>query len=355
MSGLLLSEQLVMAGIDVEVFATTANGKDELPVTPNQPVKVDGVTVTYFKRLTKDHTHYSPALIEALKARAREFDLVHIHAWWNLPSVISCSVALKRNVPVLLSPRGTLSDYSFGNRNSFVKSLIHNLLGKKLLKKCHFHVTSQNEYEAIANLVRPKSVYLVENFIQLPPRRSLSLHKPSVILRLLFLSRIEAKKGLDILINALKFITIPYRLTVAGDGDKVYIETLKTLAAENGVSNNIDWVGFYGEEKFELINEHDLFILPSHNENFGNVVIESLSVGTPVLISNKVGLADYVSKKNLGWICETETESVADSINAIANNKKDLERIRQEAPAIIYEDFEPANLVEKYTGMYNKI
>ncbi|HTE01349.1 MAG TPA: hypothetical protein VK668_18815, partial [Mucilaginibacter sp.] len=57
-----LSEQMVKAGCIVEVFTTTANGPVELPVVPDKQTNIDGVPVTYFKRLTKDHSHFSPAL-----------------------------------------------------------------------------------------------------------------------------------------------------------------------------------------------------------------------------------------------------------------------------------------------------
>ncbi|MEO6633403.1 MAG: hypothetical protein ABIN13_16815, partial [Mucilaginibacter sp.] len=81
MSVSMLAEQLVKADIQTEAYATTANGKTELPVTPNKPVTVDGVTVTYFKRLTKDHSHFSPALLRQLWKQVKRFDVVHIHAW----------------------------------------------------------------------------------------------------------------------------------------------------------------------------------------------------------------------------------------------------------------------------------
>jgi glycosyltransferase involved in cell wall biosynthesis len=356
MSVSMLSEQLVKAGIDARVFATTANGKDELPVNPGQPVNVDGVTVQYFKRLTKDHSHYSPALLKALRKGAGSFDVIHIHAWWNLVSLFSCMIALKRKVPVILSPRGTLSPYSFKNKSIGVKWVIHQLFGKRLLNKCHIHVTSLREKEAIEKLIHPKSITVLPNFVKLSDKPISSAIKPSPVFRLLFFSRIEEKKGLDILINALPMLTIPYSLTIAGNGNENYIASLKTMAIDNGVTDKITWAGFHNEDKFDLLYAHDLFVLPSYDENFGNTVIESLSVGTPVLISGQVGLADYVKQNNLGWLCQTSPESVSSAINDIAqNNIAGLNRIRQDAPAVIDNDFNDDNLVKRYISMYNQL
>jgi glycosyltransferase involved in cell wall biosynthesis len=136
-------------------------------------------------------------------------------------------------------------------------------------------------------------------------------------LKIIFFSRIEEKKGLNILLNALKDIAMPYRLTVAGDGDATYVNSLKNLAQKNNIDAFVDWVGFQGEHKFELLHQHDLFVLPSYDENFGNVIIESLSVGS--------------------------------------TQQDELSRIRKEAPDKIMKDFDANNLVKKYIDLYNKI
>ncbi|GGH15200.1 XrtY-associated glycosyltransferase XYAG1 [Mucilaginibacter phyllosphaerae] len=353
MSASMLCEQLNQAGTAVEVFATTANGAGELPVTANLPVKVDGVTVTYFKRITKDHTHFSPALFNDLRKRAHEFDLIHIHAWWNLVSVFSAVIAQSKGIPLIISPRGTLSDYSFLNKNSGVKGLIHKLLGKKLLAKSHIHVTSKREEESIKKLVKPLSIISIPNFVK--PGNTLIKKQPAGgLLKLLFFSRIEPKKGLDILLHALAFVTIPFHLTIAGDGDKEYTDALKALVTNPALSSKITWAGFYGDDKFDLLAAHHLLVLPSHDENFGNVVIESLSVGTAVLVSENVGLAGYVDKLKLGWVCQTNAPAVSNAINTIgAQLKQDLQTIRDTAPAIVRDDFTGNKLVQQYIQYYN--
>jgi hypothetical protein len=102
----------------------------------------------------------------------RKYDLVHIHAWWNLVSVLSALVAVLRKVPVVVSPRGTLSAYSFLNKNQRIKKLIHNLLGKPLLNKCNVHVTSAHEKLAMVNLIQPKNMIIIPNMVRLPLKQS---------------------------------------------------------------------------------------------------------------------------------------------------------------------------------------
>jgi glycosyltransferase involved in cell wall biosynthesis len=351
-----LSEELVKAGVVVDVFTTTANGERELDVTANRPVTVEGVQVTYFTRITGDPSHVSPRLLWALWKNAREYDVIHIHAWWNLVSVFSALIAQFRQVPVLISPRGTLSSYTFNNKKSFVKKSLHRLLGVKLLTKSYIHATSAAEYRNLVELFKAKKIINLPNFVELPSRAPGDYVTAGPVFKLLFLSRIEQKKGLDLLLDALPLIKFPYILTIAGSGDKDYIAELKKKARNNLCEDRVSWAGFQGENKFTLLEEHHLMVLPSYDENFGNVVIESLAMGTAVLVSEYVGLADYVKANRFGWVCGTDVDAIAGNINAIVSAEQDeLLRINKEAPVKIAGDFNEQELVRKYIDHYKAI
>lgn len=348
-----LCEQLVSSGHQVTVFTTTANGPTELPVQENEPVDISGVPVYYFRRITKDHSHFSPALLRAVWQQVRNFQAVHIHAWWNMVSVLSALLAVMRGVPVIISPRGTLSRYSFGNKNAFFKTCIHGLLGKHLLKRSSVHATSVHEKNDLQQIIAYRQIFNIPNFIELPLNIPAKKNDADGILRLIFFSRIEEKKGLETLLNALVRVTVPYKLTIAGSGALLYIDSLKQLAARNNLEANIDWIGFQGENKFDILAQHHLMVLPSYDENFGNVVIESLGAGTAVLVSRQVGLAGYIAENNLGWICDTDAGSVADVLNSI--DRKRLTEIAGSAPAIIRRDFDADALIQQYINMYQQV
>lgn len=389
--------------VDIHVFTTTANGKSELEVKANEKSIVDGVDVTYFKRLTKDHTHFSPALLWALRreilldkknppptpSKGGQNLVIHIHAWWNLVSVLSCAFALWYKVPVVLSPRGMLTSYTSRNRNSFIKNLIHRLMGKRLLKACHIHATSEQEKKDILSIVKPKSIIVIPNLVELDMGRqgnansyvdkiaNNEIFKHPVLpslqgalvpiyrkglgvryypFKLIFLSRIEEKKGLDVLFEALAKIEFNWTLTTAGSGNEEYINKLKLKAEKLKINRNINWVGQVNkEDKFELLAAHDLMVLTSHNENFANVVIECLSVGTPVLLSDQVGLADYVLTNDLGWITELKVDRIAETLEDAHSYKIKNEKIRIIAPALINENFNDEILVNKYIDLYQNV
>ena len=345
------------AKLEIEVFTTTANGKQELKVKANESTAVDGVKVTYFKRITKDHTHYSPNLFSTLKKtisnKQHEPTVIHIHSWWNTVSVFSCWIAKSANVPVVLSPRGMITNYTLGNRNSFIKHIIHHLIGKRLLNYCHIHATSEQEKRDIEGIIKPKSMSVIPNFVRYPEKQPYRAFTTKKELRIISLSRIEEKKGLDILFEALAMINISWKLTIAGSGSSDYSNELLMLANNLGINDKIDWKGHVTDaDKFELLSQHDLMVLASHNENFANTVIESLSVGTPVLISEHVGLSDYVLNNKIGWVSKLDSESFADILLKINDNEAQRLQIAQTAPSIIRKDFHLEKIVGQYLDLY---
>lgn len=347
--------------VRVVVYTTLANGIKELPY-PSGTVKiVDGVEVHYFKRLTKDHSHFSPALYWKLWHTVKQFDIVQIHAWWNLVSMISCCIALFRGVKVIITPRGTLSNYSFYNRSSKVKRLFHQFIGSWLLNKFDFHVTSEKEAQDTKTLLNVKSINVIPNFVDLPYEKiSHFKMKPpkneNAVFKLIFLSRIEQKKGLELLFEALSKLNFQWHLRIAGTGEESYVTSLKLLATTLGIQNRMTWLGMLNrEDKFEELHQNDLFVLPSFDENFANVVIESLFAATPVLITENVGLSGYVKEKDLGWVCERNADVLSATIIEAKNTLEQENYHHEYLNETIVADFKEELLVKKYWEMYDKI
>lgn len=345
--------------IGVTVYTTLANGKEDLPYENGEVRLVDGVEVHYFKRITKDHSHLSPSFILYLWKTIKQFDIIHIHAWWNLVSVGAAIVCILKGKNYVLSPRGTLGNYSFYNRKSKLKRLFHYLIGKPLLKKAIFQVSSEKEKRDIEKIVGVKTnIKVIPNFVELQQAWQVvkKFFNPAKI-ELLFFSRIEEKKGLEFLLNACAQLEIPYHLTIAGTGDVAYIRKLKNISEGLKIQNQITWLGQVDtQQKFDTLAQYDLLVLPSYDENFANVVIESLACGTPTLLSPNVGLADYVREKNLGWICEQNADSIADCIAHLFNQEKEVLIHKSKiAPKIIADDYAEETLRNIYIHFYQNL
>ena len=356
--GMLCENLVAYAGCDVTVAATNANVKKDLPVHSRTPVLVDGVKVYYFRRITPDHSQLSPSLLWWLWRNARNFDAIHIHSWWNLTVLFSTMVCILRGVKPILAPRGMLSAFSLTGR---FKPLFHRLIGQKLLKNTFLHATSNQEARECAALIPTWQYVNLPNFLDLTtlPTLQKRVEDPSVFdakntsFRLLFLSRLHQKKGIEILFEALAQIPFDWTLTIAGDGETDYLEQLKKLSKNLCISHKINWLGWIdAKNKWAIYQNADLLVLPSHNENFANVVIESLAVGTPVLVSQYVGLSDYVLEKKLGWVCDTTVASLRDTLTESYHQETERRAINARSPQQIRQDFDPSVLAQRYVKMY---
>ncbi len=354
----LLAESLVRNGHDVTVYTTTANGKEDLDVKTGEEVIVDGVKVYYFKRYTKGNSHLSPGFWNKIFQTVKDFDVVHLHSWWSPAIVAAAAVCRMRGIKPILSPHGMFCDYILTTNNKIKKQILQTVVGKSLLKNTFLHVSTPMEWDESQLILKDEwAGAIIPNLVELDNIKSPEKKEANSVFTVGFISRIDPKKGLDILIKALSKVSFSYKLQVAGTGEEDYVNSLKNLALECGNANKIEWVGWKDNvQKMEFYSEIDLFALTSHNENFAVVVIESLSVGTPVFLGKNVGLSSYVAGKQLGWITNIQDINQVAADLELAYRESDKRKfIHENAPAIISHDFNKNLLTKQYTDYYKTL
>jgi glycosyltransferase involved in cell wall biosynthesis len=385
-----LSQELRKAGLNIQVLTTKANGAQELKIPSNTWNDVDGVPVRYFSRVTKDHTHFSPALLIALyktikASRSAQQELIlHVHSWWNLVAMLSTLIGICMKVPLVVSPRGMITSYTLSFRHTGIKHFLHKMMGRHLLSCVMIHATSEKEAGDIKGYLKKVKITVIPNLVDLPDLNALNIdthpkvgelkpcdfnirlkstgHKRDnasieskrlTPLNLLFLSRIDRKKGLELFFESLSKLTIPWHLSIAGAGEADYMSGLKQLTISLKVNTHINWLGqLDNKQKYDALRKHDLLVLVSKNENFANVVLESLSVGTPVMVSDKVGLASYICKSNLGWVCKTEADDIVRVLSLISRATEQRARIHCRAPAQMNKDYNKDTILTAYLKLY---
>jgi glycosyltransferase involved in cell wall biosynthesis len=347
-----LCENLACQGAFVKVYSTDANGISNLHVNTGTEYSIDGIPVIYYHRWTKDHSHLSPKLLWNVIFHMRQFDVIHLFSWWNLVTVPVMMICVLRGVRPVLSVHGTLSLYTFLHSKSLVKKLFHHFIGRFLLKHAILHVTTEKEQDEVKSVVPNARIKLIPNFIYFPPAIA-KIANGENIFRLLFVGRLDAVKNIEFLIELLhQKWDMQIQLEIMGEGSAEYTAYLHNKSAMN---KQITWVGNKdGDEKWQKLASVDLLVLPSHTENFGLVVIEALSQGTPVLISDQVGIKQYIINNNLGWVAKAEFHEWKRMLNSIWSNVSERERIRKEAPGKIKSDFDPSKLVQQYLQVYQQ-
>ena len=105
----------------------------------------------------------------------------------------------------------------------------------------------------------------------------------------------------------------------------------------------------------ELMYGIDLYALPSHSENFGITIIEALSVGTPVLISDKVNIYQNIKNYNCGKIVKNELNSIIAGLSELINNPKNLKLMRKNSLNFIKSEYSWDSIILKYKKMYESL
>jgi glycosyltransferase involved in cell wall biosynthesis len=135
---------------------------------------------------------------------------------------------------------------------------------------------------------------------------------------LLFLSRIDRKKGLDLLLEAFAQVRRRFPeavLVLAGTGDPEYVATLKTTAERLQIAAAVIWAGFLtGAAKWSALTGADVFVLPSYSENFGIALVEALACGCPVVLSDQVGIHREISRAEAGLVTPCRVDELAAAI-----------------------------------------
>lgn len=291
-------------GMEVHTVTTDDDGPGKRNEWGDQPpVTVRGATRHFFRKDTEFYK-YSSSLSRWLKLHVAEFDLVHVHALFSHSSIAAGRAAVRHQKPLVIRPYGVLNRYGITQRRPWLKKLSLALLEGPLLKAAGaIHFTSKEEAEQAALLKIPLRGVVIP--LGLEPL-ALPEPEPKRPATALYLSRLNPVKNLENLIRAWSSVTPSFptwRLQIAGDGDAVYVDSLKHLAESLGHGQTIDWIGqVEGAAKAQLMANASLFVLPSHSENFGLAAAEALLAGKACLLSPGVAVGQEAKKEGAAMI-----------------------------------------------------
>ncbi|MBY0493713.1 MAG: glycosyltransferase [Cyanobacteria bacterium] len=321
-----LCRALAARGHDVHVYTTSVDGPGDSSVPHGEAVNVDGVNVWYFRSESFRRLYYAAPLRDALRRTAGDFDVIHTHAIYLWPLWAAAREARRAGVPYVVSPRGMLEKELIERKSAIWKAALIGFVEKDNLEgAAAIHVTSAREAdEAEAFGFRLRRIAEIPNGVDFD--RNGAGASPAIAQRIrgtpyvLFLGRINWKKGLDRLIEAMAHAP-GIRLIVAGNDEDHYQPALEAIARRTGTSDRVIFTGaVHGADKTALIDGARALILSSYSENFGNVVLEAMAAGRPVIVSKDVGLADLVAETGSGVV----TSGAPDHLGAaIARLSKD--------------------------------
>jgi glycosyltransferase involved in cell wall biosynthesis len=306
-----LCAALAARGHEVHVFTTSVDGPGDSAVPLGQPVDLDGVKVWYFPSRWLRRLFWSPPMARAMTRDIERFDLVHLHSVFLWPTWAAARAAWRADVPYLISPRGMLVQDLIRQRSRWLKRAWIRLIERGNLERAAaIHVTSGTEAAELARFrLRLPRVFTVPNGVALPVADAADRVSDDVEAltgrrsMILFLGRINWKKGLDRLVPAM--LEVPEaQLAVVGNDEDGLVPELEALVRRNGLVGRISFLSrnVQGPDKLRLLTAAKALVLPSYSENFGNVVLEAMAAGCPVLVTPEVGAAEIVRESGGGKV-----------------------------------------------------
>jgi glycosyltransferase involved in cell wall biosynthesis len=292
---------------------------DVLTLDPPSAPFLEGLPFAVHAVGTDPWRWYSPHLIPWLRAHRNDYDGIILHGLWGSTS-IGVLRAVARHVPYGVFPHGMLDPYFKASRLKHLKKWPFWLAVQywilRLADRVFFTTTAEAELAPQSFWLSRWTPAVINYGTDMPIVDEPAAHAafqalcPEVTNKrfLLYLSRIHPKKGIDLLLQAATDLADhlereDIHLVIAGPDHDNLREQLTQQPGYDHIANRVHWPGMLsGDAKWGAFLGSEVFILPSHQENFGIANAEALALGKPVLITDKVNIAPDILADNSGYV-----------------------------------------------------
>lgn len=313
---------------------------------------------------------FTRAQLAAVAPHLAATDVLHLHGCWELENSQLAAVARRRGLPYVISLHGMLDDWCMRQKR-LKKRLFLAAGGRRTLEQAavvHCTATAEQEqsrkwYPQTTGMVAPL-VFDTTEYADLPgpgladaafgPGGTGAV-RPDVPL-VLFLSRIHPKKGVDVLVDALGLVAgrgIACQAVIAGAGEEAYVSAIRRRIDALGIRDLVHLVGLVtGQTKVSLYERADMLAIPTSQENFGFVFLESLACGTPVITTRGVDIWPALVASQGGVIVDRTADAFADAIARLIADRETARRMGAAGRSNVMERFAGSEVVVAFETMY---
>jgi len=368
-----LAQQDEQTVATVTVITTDANGDvDEasLDVPLGVPVAENGYEVIYFRCAPFRRYKFSTDLLSWLWANAHRYDIAHIHALFSPVSTAAATVCRWRNLPYIMRPLGTLDPADLQKKKQMKKLYAALLERPNLAGAAAIHFTSELESTVSERFGVSTPSMVVPLGVALPelPERAASqdairarFNIPSAHPIVLFMSRVDPKKGFDLLLPALERLyqnNRPFHFLLCGANpqDRDYENSIREQIQSSKWAEQATLSGFVsGELKAQILSAADVFVLPSYYENFGIAVAEAMAASIPVVISDQVHIWPAIEESEAGWVVPTAVDPLVEALSAALADEGERDRRGKNAQRCAQEKYGWVSIAKRLVGEYQML
>jgi len=361
-----LCRELARRGDDVAIYTTTIDGGGDLPVPVAEPQWSEGVQIRYFPVQWPRGYVLSPPLAKALKVAIPQYDVVHIHSLYLFSSLAAAHYCQRFGVPYLVQPHGSLDPYLYRRHRG--RKRIYEFLAERrnLNRAAAIHFVTEEERELTRPLgleapgiVAPLGLNLADYGDAVPGAFAKGWPQTRGRRLILFLGRLNFKKGLDLLARAFGHVARKcddVGLVLAGTEDGGYGARVRQWLAAEGVLGKTTFTEMLlGAEKLSAFRAADVFVLPSYSENFGISVIEAMACEVPVVVSNKVNIWREVIEAGAGLVVDCNAEALAGALVTLLGDSARRKAMGRQGRRLVEERFTWEAVGERMTEVYRQI
>ncbi len=279
-----------------------------------------------FKTIGPNKLGISVQMISQARKDRNKFDIVHQHGIW-LPLSLASLQFLKSNAKKVISPHGFLNEAAL-KISATKKKVAYSLFEKKNLNTADcIHACSSFESDFFRSFGLNQKIALIPNGVDddfFYAKGNPSLFKSNANLKgkkiLLFLSRIHPSKGLDLMLSVLKSLKNKmgnWCFVIAGIDELGHESHLKKIVQDENLHDLVKFIGpVFGQEKVDVFDACDAFVLPTDTENFGIVVAQALARKKPV-ITTRLAPWKELEDHNCGWWIPKSFEALKETLSSL--------------------------------------
>jgi glycosyltransferase involved in cell wall biosynthesis len=274
---------------------------------------------------------YSRHAKKWLRDNIAGYDVVFVDGVWQYNTLAAYDAVQKTDIPYAIFTHGMLDPY-FKKRFPFKhikKSIYWRLFLERILRNASAVLFTSEEEKILARQSFPRfraREIVVPFGIRRPVCDTADAAEEFLtqwpVLRgkrvAISMGRIHPKKGTDILIEAFArtlAVDPMWRLVIAGPDSVGLRRDLEVLANSLGIGDRITWTGMLrGAVKWGALAAAEVFVMPSHQENFGIVIAEAMASNLPVILSDKVNIWREVERYRAGLVCEDSVGRTAECL-----------------------------------------
>ena len=352
---------LTRAGHVADVAATLEPGDDTSYLAEVYPE----VRVRTFPRSFPRRYSNSGALLEWLSAHLHDYDIVELHSVFTGVALRSARQCRERKKPYLIRPHGSLDPFDLQKHARLKRIVGPPIIRPALESASAVLLTSEVEARRLVTFGAKVNKVVLPLPVSLPTsagdgarfRREHSIPEGAFIV--MFMSRIDYKKGLEFLIPALSDLQREFSdlwFVLAGSGDPAFMPSVDRWLGGPGIGSRTSRVGFLsGQDKSDALAAAGIFALPSLNENFGIVLIEAMHAGVPLLISEEVYIQKEIAGHGAGLVCRSETASISSVLRRMLDGTVDLAQMGGRGRDLVNQRYRPEAATDLLLATYNEV